>query len=563
LSDKYKAFITGEGLDDFLQRFTPTEPEELFKQRLRITKHIVSCVCKNLMDVAYKVPRSNSIMKIVAYPKDKQKSKEELDSVLKMFNGDDGDHNDYMNKNFVELSYLDPNAFVIVEWPYTDGKDFAQTYALEIMSKDVMDLAYDKKVLQYLICQTDIGLVVYLKNQSITFTKVDPETVNGFLKEKEEKWYVINAQGVDYLVTSPTSVYQITPVTPHNLGYVPAQRVGYYTDLFERSMYVNPLHYAFPYLEKTLKLNSEQDLTSALVAHPEKLQYVSEKCDYDGCYEGRLDGGNTCPKCRGAGVSIATSVQHVITFPLPKNKEDIVDLNGMLVYKSPDVAILEWQENAIDRLTEKCKSVVFNTDLFDRKQVADTATGKNIDLQNVYDTLYAFALKFSRVWEFIVTTTAKVIQREQGLVCVFSFSKDFKMKSVDNLIDDLGRAYDSKAGPAIIQHINNDIMRIIYEDTPEQLKRYEIREFYNPFSGKSQEEILMLLGTTTLTTEYNRVLYVHLGEIFDQLEVESSEKSLSFYQMARPMQQKLIDEKVQAIIDKIEAGQPDPTFNKE
>lgn len=561
LANKYRAFITGEGLDPYLQRFVPTEPDDLFQQRVRITKHIVSGVCKNLIDVAFKVPRSNSITKVIGYVKDKEEQRLDLIKTLSKFNGDEGNHDDYMGKQFIELSYIDPNAFLIIEWPKTDGKNLAQPYPLEMLSESVLDLKYDKKVLQYLICSTDIGYVSYLKDRSVIFTKVNPELIGGEPIETTDTYKVVVIGQIKYLITSPQNVYQITETIPHNFGFVPAVRVGYYSDLVTRTSYVNPIHYAFPTLEKTLKLNSEFDLTAALVAHPQKIQYVREKCDYDGCYEGKLKDGTTCPQCKGTGIGdISTSVQHVLTIPFPKDKDEFYPLDQLMVYKSPDVSILEWQEKAIDRLTEKCRSIVFNTDIFDRAEIADTATGKNIDLQNVYDSLYAFALKFSRVWEFIVETSAKIIQRDKGLVCLFSFSKDFKMKSIDQLIADLGAANTANAGPAITSHITNDIMRIIYEDAPESLKRFETREFYNPFSGKTPNEILMLLGSSTLTTQYNKILYVHLNDIFDTLEVEQSEAGKDFYKLDRKIQMNLIKEKVDAIVKEVNAMNPDPNF---
>ncbi len=133
------------------------------------------------------------------------------------------------------------------------------------------------------------------------------------------------------------------------------------------------------------------------------------------------------------------------------------------------------------------------------------------------------------------------------------------MKSLDQLIEDLKSAHDSDAGPTIIQHITADIMRIIYEDSPESLKRYEVREFYNPFSGKSTQEIISLLNSMQLTTMENKVLYVHLNEIFDSLEMEN--KNTNIYDMNRDKLNLLIDTKIKEIIEKIKSEMPEPTLN--
>jgi len=65
LADKYEIYYTGKDLDNELQQFTPREEDELFTQRKKITKHIVTSVAWNVTSVEKKVPRSNGITKAI------------------------------------------------------------------------------------------------------------------------------------------------------------------------------------------------------------------------------------------------------------------------------------------------------------------------------------------------------------------------------------------------------------------------------------------------------------------------------------------------------------------
>ena len=59
LADLYRKLVTGDGLDNLLRQFVQRESADAFKERVKLTQHVVTTVTKNIMDVFYKVPRSN------------------------------------------------------------------------------------------------------------------------------------------------------------------------------------------------------------------------------------------------------------------------------------------------------------------------------------------------------------------------------------------------------------------------------------------------------------------------------------------------------------------------
>ena len=90
------------------------------------------------------------------------------------------------------------------------------------------------------------------------------------------------------------------------------------------------------------------------------------------------------------------------------------------------------------------------------------------------------------------------------------------------------------------------ISEIVFAERPIELKRYRIKQKYNPFSGKSEKEIVILLNSI-FVSKYSKVLYSNYGLIFDELESDYAEKNKDFYALNKNAQDKAIKDKVNKI----------------
>ena len=577
----YKQLVTGEDMDELLQRFTPRESPEMFAQRLRITQHITKTVSQNVMDIFYKVPRSNSVQRNISYnPIDITKLKE-LNGKLNEFWGDSS-LDDYMNTRWFELNFTDPNAFIVTEWQQVDTNvKRYMPYPFEVDSKMAVQYEYLNNDLQYLVSEQENKKLVWDKkqkkdievktetytiygiNSTLKFTELEEDIANGILTGNRTAvnslWnkgeFFFTVAGIEYFIAdnSKEELYLVEEFT-HNLGYVPAKRVGFKRDLYTNGRtFVSPLDKATPILMKMVKSNSELDLTMALHTFPQKIQYAP-MCKEVGCRGGTLvDGSGTCTKCHGTGYEIITSAQEAITLAMPKSKDDAFDLLNMVHYEYPPVDLVKFQADYVDKLTIYVKEAVFNTELFSKKQVSETATGKNISLQNVYDSLYPVATAYSKIWNFLVTTVADITELDKNLIAFYHFSKDFKLKSLSDLYMDLKMIGDARGSEFIKSSVEADIASLIYSEDEEGLKKYNVRKSFDPFSGKSPEQVTLIIGSSEVT-EFTKVLWSNSGYIFDQLEMENPE----FYDLPRDKQWKFITAMVNKIIAEIEKEQPEP-----
>lgn len=571
LAKLYRTLITGDGMDEMLKKFVRRETDEEFEQRVNLTEHIITSVCSNLMDVAYKVPRSSSKSRILKYKDNNEKNLSEIEAILGRFWGDKS-LDDYMDTRFIELQHTDPNTFIVTEFKnFNADIERASPYPFEVNSANALDYLYDNNILQYLVCSTSIkyqtkelnnneyakkGLryTIYLPNVAILFEQRDENLfplVNTKMEDVIQEYY-----NRKFMFTKG-ALYEIIEPLPHGEPVVPAIRVGYYRDLFtDGQTFISPFSPAIPFMKKSIKANSEMDLTAALVAFPQKIQYM-QPCDEPGCLNGTLADGKACPVCKGTGVKgISTSVQDAVIAPMPQSKEDFIPLDSLIKYVSPDVSILQWQEQYIDKLTTKCKSAIFNSDIFDKQQVAETATGKNIDLQNVYDVLYPMSVQFSITWEFLVARVAGITDLYKNLIWSLSFGRDFKMKSKDDYIIERKIAKDAGVSSIVLRELDNEIMRLTYVDNRDEYKRYIIQQSFNPFSGKTPAEITVMM-TQNFVPKRSKILYQNIEMIFDDVVFDNPK----FYDLKRSEQKKIIEEAVSKLEEEIEKETPEPSFN--
>jgi len=565
LADTYFTYFTGKGLDGELQQFTPREDEELFKQRKRITKHIVTSVAWNVTSVEKKIPRSNGITKVITYQNGDDTKLTELNNIMNKFWGVVS-WDRYMEVRWIELNDIDPNTFVVFEWGAFDAKkELLQPYPYEVDAEDAVDFKYNNNVLQYLTAKSDFDLynendpkekkegekfIVYMMNNTVVYTEVWNEEYLGLLDDGEEKQI-----GDRMILRVDKRLFSIEKPVPHNLGYVPAFRVGWKRDSMTKGRtYLAPWHAALPFLEKIVKANSELDLTMALHAFPQKVITVA-KCDYEKCFDGYItndEGHRTeCPVCKGTGVKFHRSAQDIITVPLPKSGEEQMNLDNMIRYISPPIDILTFQDDYINKLTAKCISTVYNSDIFTKSEIATTATEKTIDLNNVYDALYPMSVGYANTYKFGVKTIARLIDKEKDLIVVFSFSKDFKFKTKDDYLAERKLAVDAEAPVGILNAIDSEIFRIDTADDQDAFAIHEMMRDMNPFEGKGKDEIQIII-TSGLVPKRQAVLYSCYGFIFDEILLEDPK----YWDRNREDQFKILYARVDEIVKQIDGEKP-------
>lgn len=563
LAKEYKAHVSGVGIDDYLKRFAKREDEEMFEQRKRLTNSISQSVASSLQKPFYKVARNKNVKKKFTLKGDK--TREEI--VQKMISGFYGTNElntkglDFWLKNrFIELTFTDPNAFVVIEWEAKPENVPLEPYPYEVNSINAYDYTYKHGVLNELFTRQSETIIYLDKDGAEKEKVVDAFTlyeIGSSLKVVEYCPKYFEAKGIVIDETRQVTfveneIHFIATYNETNLDFIPAFRVGYIRDTAtDGRTFVNPFESAMPYFRKALKAVSELDLSITLHTFPQKLQYVT-KCKGKGtkkCNNGMVSGTQTvCSECKGSGLQIHTSGQDAIYFPLPDTPDEMFDLDKILVYKQPPIDLIKFQDEYVRNLKKDAHLSVYNSNMFlaEDPQFAKTATEVNTNTQGIFDTLFPYTEKFSEVWK----TAVKVFVRLSGFLTDFElihiFPTDLEIKTVAVLMAELKLANESEAPSYFRDAILEEIANQVYEGDELGREKHFTRHKFFPFSGKTETEIQFLMASPYVSN-FTKVLYANFEAIFTDIEKAVP----NFYKLNYNLQWEKLNEFVKPYLEEI------------
>lgn len=590
----FTIYATGKGISDKLQRFNSRESTEQHVQRLLLTIPNVQDIFFSCVKPLTKVGRTPATINLSWANKDTKETvslKNQLVNAAKNFWGKK-DVNQYITQRQADLDSTDPNSFVVIEFKEavdpSDPNSKAKPYPFEVNSAEAINYCYKNNDLQWLVVLNGNKMIdkkgiesigetyyIYIDNESIKATQITKDTVDQYVLE-QNLIQIDNLNDINllpsikqkYLYTTADKKnkksdgkYFIIEVFEHKIGFVPAIRFGTVLDPQTRYRTCLPLIFAAQsYFDKSIKAMSEFDLTNCLHVFPRLLVYA-DACQgepmgedmYIGCMNGmRPDGKTTCNACHGTGFKGHISAQDVIQVRMPKDLKDIVPLENLIAYKTPPIELLEIQKKfGFYELRQLAQGAVYNSDVFTKDQVVQTATGKMIDLDAVYDTLKPYADTYSEIYIHIYRCIAALRDIDTELVIEHKFPSDFKMESLGTLLDYLQKANANGAPSYIKKSINKKITHKVYIDEPREVQKIETKDKYFPFAGKTESEINYILAND-LTTNFNKIFYANFDNIFSELEFDSSKDELDFYDLSEEQQTLLIETKVNELIDEID-----------
>lgn len=563
LAKEYKAHVSGVGIDEYLKRFAKREDEEMFEQRKRLTNSISQSVASSLQKPFYKVARNKNVKKKFTLKGDK--TREEI--VQKMISGFYGTNElntkglDFWLKNrFIELTFTDPNAFVVIEWEAKPENVPLEPYPYEVNSIDAYDYTYKHGVLNELFTRQSETIIYLDKDGAEKEKVVDAFTlyeIGSSLKVVEYCPKYFEAKGIVIDETRQVTFVEneshfIATYNETNIDFIPAFRVGYIRDTAtDGRTFVNPFESAMPYFRKALKAVSELDLSITLHTFPQKLQYVT-KCKGKGtkkCNNGMVSGTQTvCSECKGSGLQIHTSGQDAIYFTLPDTPDEMFDLDKILVYKQPPIDLIKFQDEYVRNLKKDAHLSVYNSNMFlaEDPQFAKTATEVNTNTQGIFDTLFPYTEKFSEVWK----TAVKVFVRLSGFLTDFElihiFPTDLEIKTVAVLMAELKLANESEAPSYFRDAILEEIANQVYEGDELGREKHFTRHKFFPFSGKTETEIQFLMASPYVSN-FTKVLYANFEAIFTDIEKAVP----NFYKLNYNLQWEKLNEFVKPYLEEI------------
>lgn len=576
LAKKLKILITGKNTAKLLKQVASREDAAQFKQRVALTKSITPACASSVMVPFNKVSRNQRIRKSLTTSSD-EKTKLVEEMKLKFYGGQNRKNKGlegWLKTRYMELTFTDPNAWVVAEWDRVESQAKAVTARpFEVSCFMAKNFKVVNGVTKWLFVEQDVKMrkwdtdktilvngkrfTLYDEDYSIVWEIVDKDQLiqDGYVLRPGQK--LIDIETVTYL----TEWYE------HKVGFVPAVRIGYKTDLANLSRtFVNPFHDGMCFFDKSIKTVSEFDLSMTLHTFPQKLQYIDACMGLPAkrCNSGLVTGSNeTCSVCKGTGYNVHTSASDVIYRKMPKTKDDMIDLDKTLVYKTPPIDLIRFQNEYGLQLKSEIHEAVFNSQVFVRKTTTSssdtggtptqTATENDNNMQSVYDTLEPFTEHMSEVYKDFVLIMAIITgEKIEDVQVEHNFPPDYKLKTSDVLIRELKDANDSGAPSFLKDSINNDLAEILFAGDQLGLAKNKIRRRFFPFNGKSADEILLALSSPYVTIR-NKVLYYNFENIMSDIELENPKFD---FMLNIKEQNTIVNDKVQEYIDALGLADP-------
>ncbi len=593
----YRPLVTGEGAQALIQQFNLREDEDAYKQRLRLTQVVTPSVCNTLLGPLRKIPKVKPTVDRIHFESDDEKREKQLrDAMAGFWGGRSLDA--YIGSILLDQGALDPNAFCLVLFDEFDERyEKPKLYPSLVSCEDAWNYEYANGELRWLLVHRAIkyattqkvrGRVaagqprekevmadghafwMYTDFHQVVFMQVRKDKITANIEG-----VVVDAEGNPlpeepkpefgqteryYYRADTETLYEVT-FYEHKGGRVQAFRLGYIPDHVTRGeTMVSFIHPAKPYLMKGIKAGSELDLSAALHAFLQKIQYSNPCKGYNGpeghidCNDGRDPSGGLCKACGGSKYDTHRSGQDHITFRMPRTKEEFFDLEQIVRYVPLPVEVLQWQDGYVTKLEQSCYRAVYNSDRFRQSDVASTATGDIIDLQSVYDALRPAADWYSYVRVHVYHLACSFVvgsDADKGARITHEFPRNMRFETLAERVKLLKELREAGASLASIAQVNADMLRDLYVDDPVSLQKALVQASFDPFLGKSEGTIVSMVSQDLCPKEA-KVLWTNWNYVFAQAEQKAPE-GVSFYDMARPAQEAIVNQVVAELIAKMEA----------
>lgn len=566
--------ITGKSHDELIVSYKTRETDGQKKQRISIYNSATKYAAGRVIQTFSKVERSDNIVDNIKYPDKTDEGAENVKQIMQAlgpgFHGND-DMPRYLFDTLRRLNFYDPNSFLVVEFINDDPINKKPTvYPLEVYSTQAVDYKYTRGKLDYLVSCWPIKI-----------------QVDG--AEKDGKRYTIYGPQYSYVLESASMANDMPVITPdrgelvmlernsvktywylteyhHKIPHCPARCVGYMEDMETNGQtFVSPLDPASEIFTDLINRKSEYDLSMALHGFLQKI-VMAPACEHQTeeegtCLNGKMSFSQSeCQSCHGTGLMIHKTVQDIQYIRRPADKEEHIPLREMVHYVEVPTHIIDHQRKELDDAVRRVSMAIFNTAILDRNQVAVavTATEKMLDYDSAYDVFSQYGRNYSGMWEFVVTTTAEILQIGNGLEATHAFPSNFHMETLAELLAIRKAAIDSGAPYHILQRIDEAIMIKQNQDDNDNMLFNQAREKFRPWREKSKEERMYLLGILP-ADDRNVVLYTHFEEIFTEIRnSEAFSKGNKFYELTWKRQKEVLDSMllpyIEAASDRIQSS---------
>lgn len=554
---------TGYDQEDLVVRYRARETKEEKAQRVKLYNPLTPLAANQVKAMFRKLRRTDGVKEKLAHESNDtlQKIKDSLGKYYA-----DQDLAAFLFDKLEFLTFFDPNAFVLTEWEEVlgiDGQVYTKPYPVEFYSHQVRDFKVNNGILEYVLAEqtrkemvgakevTLSDFYLYAAGVSVHFHEISENTP--FQNDQNSQGFTIEdkAKKVRY--------FQGTWWV-NDLVECPGIRAGAYMDpATNGATFITPLHMAEFVFADLVRDKSLLDLSKTLHVFLQKYAYGPE-CEHidpasnDRCHGGWLGGdpSRVCPKCHGSGVDVHTTDQEAVILKLPQLRENFIPLQDLTYYVQLPQWMPPWMSEQIDIVLKRVVLAVFTTEVYDQATVAQTATEKLLNWEQIYDTLQPYGELFSRHYMKHSRLVAQYLGAWASFSVSHGFPPDYRMESAAEVVGLYERAKAAGMSFSVLDTLDRNLLVKLHRNDPEQVDMILAFRNFLPFRDKSQEVLAMILADLD-DRDPQKVLYVNFSRIETELAFETSR---TFHKLTYPEQKAKVMEKVMELIEEMGPEKP-------
>lgn len=509
-----------EDQHEILTGYRIRETDEQKKQRVRLTNTITAAAIAPVYAYVQEIKRVDGITTVI----EPENVKDVIGEKFKTYyRGQSFD--DYVFDTTLHANEYDPNAWLIFMQKVVDTSlDFYPIYAT---SEQAIRYELDTfGEVEYLITRyvEDIAGIVgdrwevrtresYLLHAAgveifmIERVDTDPETYEGFdsvtIKNKMYKYQVFQ---------NPTTEPPVVCLG----AYLHSSRM--YNEIFAAE--------AIPLVRDLIRDKGYLDTTKTVHTFPRRASYVKqcthEDSEYGLCeggyYQNRAPDGRLirCVSCGGSGKVTHRGEQDEIHMAMPSTPDELLELSKLTYVEQPDINLPAFLREEVERAKKAVFAAVYNQETVDKTMTVQTATEIKIEYDKIYNKLAPFAAKVAQVKETGYRVAGQYLDTPLEEVQIY-YPYDFKLKSVQELIEQYGQAKQNGVSFPVLVSIQNDLLNKQYRNSPRTRARIQAIESHRPWRDKTVEELAMILQSRA-ETDPDRILYENWHNVVEEIK---------------------------------------------
>ena len=593
-----KMITTATGQEDAVTRYRRFEEDELKDQRIRLYNSLTKLALARPRKYWKRMHRVEGIRRTFKVEKSQEKALTEIQNSL--YNFAPGESlEQWLNRTVEYYGVIDPNAWIVFERNDIRNIEGVQVkttvYPVVFSCENVLNFQKKFGVLEWLIVRAQRferivqngvakdeiledfilyapGIIVRMREVS-TNISIEPKEVEVSIPMYFGAQSLIDPTGRSGDMNTPSAAkvknfYLL--VQENGTTEVPADCVGvYFDEVSGQETHVPWFDPAENVFNDLIHEKSVADTLLTVYAYPKETVYT-KPCKFKhpemgecigGFYNDIHDREHTCASCGGTGrMAGFTTEQARVELILPDDPNDLIELSKLSHTEVPDISLLTWLDNKLERTEARIISAVFDSGLVQRptNTTIKTATEVNSIMEGISDVLAPFGAKISRLYELCFRVYGQYVNI--FIDVDHSFPEDLKIEMLPDMVDSFNEMKTAGVGyeATVAQRIR--IFQKLFEGNPEIQSQIAARYKFLPFDDKSAEQQAVIISNLA-TKDPTRVLWTYWKDIFMEIETEYPK----FHEMAYKMQQEIVSKKVDEFTLRIVEETIDqgvPSFNE-